>query len=429
MTIFQKKQLQRYILYVSPSTYSVVIFPFNNSFALWIYMKKNLIGLLAIGHIVTDINQGALPALLPFLIMSHHLSFAAAASLIFASNISSSVIQPLFGYFADTESVPWIMPAGMLLAGAGLALTGLFDNYWLIFASVALSGIGVAAFHPEAARMVHLAAGNKKGTGISVFTSGGNIGFAIGPVFATLVLTAFGMKGSMFFFVPVLIISLLFVLYLPSISAYRNQTEKKVVKQSLNEVVDDWSAFGRLLGGITCRSILFFGLNTFIPLYWIHVLKQSKAAGNSVLSLLLLTGVVGTLFAGRMADRYGNRTIIRFGFASLIPFLFMFIHFQNVTWTTAMAIPVGFLLFVPFSPMVVLGQKYLPNRMGLASGITIGLAVSIGGIFAPLLGLVADHYGIKTILECLVVLPVIALVISFLLPAPSQQWGRTSITD
>lgn len=393
-------------------------------------MKKNLIGLLAAGHTVTDINQGALPALLPFLIISHHLSYTAAASLIFASNISSSVIQPLFGYYADKSSAPWIMPAGVLLAGTGLALTGLFSNYWLIFASVALSGIGIAAFHPEAARMVHTAAGKKKGTGISVFTSGGNIGFAIGPVIATAVLSALGMKGSLFFFVPVIIISSLFFLFLPSISAYREHAEKIKEKQLLNEVKDEWGAFGRLLGGITCRSILFFGLNTFIPLYWIHVLNQSKVAGNSVLSLLLLTGVVGTLVAGRLADRYGNRTIIRIGFGFLIPFLFMFIHSQNVTWTTAMAVPVGFLLFMPFSPMVVLGQKYLPNRMGLASGITMGLAVSIGGIFAPLLGLVADHYGIRTMLECLVVLPVIALAVSFLLPVPKiDQAPKEQIAD
>lgn len=402
-------------------------------------MKRKLIALLTAGHIVTDINQGALPALLPFFMASHNMSYAAAASLVFAANVSSSVIQPVFGYFADKIAVPWIMPLGIFLAGAGLAMTGLSSNYWIIFAAVALSGIGVAAYHPEAARLANIAAGEKKGAGVSMFTAGGNIGLATGPVLATFTLLALGLKGTLILLVPVTVVAVLFILYSVKIrecqrsaaaagSASNMEAESTEESDDVNMEItgagkpqDRWSSFGRLTGAITCRSIIFFGLNTFLPLYFINVMKQNKTAAGSSLTILLLSGVVSTIIAGRMADKYGQRNVVRFGFAALIPMLFIFVAVQNVNLATFMLVPVGLALFTPFSPMVVLGQKYLPNHMGLASGVTYGLAVSIGGVFAPLLGIVADNYGVQKVMELLTVLPVIALVIAFLLPAPEDR--------
>jgi FSR family fosmidomycin resistance protein-like MFS transporter len=156
---------------------------------------------------------------------SHNMSYAAAASLVFAANVSSSIIQPLFGYFADKIAVPWIMPLGILLAGAGLALTGLTSNYWLIFAAVAVSGIGVAAYHPEGARLANIAAGEKKGTGVSMFTAGGNIGLAAGPLIATFTLTALGLKGTLVLLLPVGIVAALFLLSLGNIRKCQQTAE------------------------------------------------------------------------------------------------------------------------------------------------------------------------------------------------------------
>ena len=397
-------------------------------------MKRKLIALLTAGHIVTDINQGALPALLPFFMASHNMSYAAAASLVFDANVSSSIIQPLFGYFADKIAVPWIMPLGILLAGAGLALTGLTSNYWLIFAAVAVSGIGVAAYHPEGARLANIAAGEKKGTGVSMFTAGGNIGLAAGPLIATFTLTALGLKGTLVLLLPVAIVAALFLLSLGNIRKCQQtaevsnieaiSTQKKAsASDSLSEghQRDKWGSFGVMTGAVTCRSIIFFGLNTFLPLYFINVMKQNKTAAGTSLTVLLLAGVISTIAAGRMADKYGQRAVVRFGFAALIPALLIFVFAQNAHFAMFTLVFVGLALFTPFSPMVVLGQKYLPNHMGLASGVTYGLAVSIGGVFAPLLGIVADNYGVHRVLELLTILPIIALAVSCLLPAPGER--------
>lgn len=383
-------------------------------------MKRGHIGLLCAGHLVTDINQGALPAMLPFLISGRHLSYAAAASLIFAANFSSSIVQPLFGYFADKISTPWIMPLGMLLAGLGLAGAGYASNYWLIFTAVAISGIGIAAFHPRGAQLANNVSGEKKATGVSIFTAGGNIGFALGPILTTPLLLIFGLKGSIFLIVPVLIVSIIFMIQIPSLLQKEKEESSKIIKRTVRSeaIKDEWNSFLKLLGPITCRSITFFGLNTFLPLYFIHVLNQSKTTGSTALTILLVMGAIGTLIAGRLADHYGQRNVVRIGFGILIPLLIIFVNVHTVFISMILLIPIGLTLFAPFSPMVVLGQKYLPNHMGLASGVTLGLAVSIGGVAAPFLGWISDNYGIRQALTCLTILPVIATIIAFILPKP-----------
>ncbi len=124
-------------------------------------MNKRFVWLAAVGHLFTDLNQGAVPALLPFFISEYHLSYAAAAGLVAALSISSSVIQPLFGLYADRLSKPWLIPAGLGLAGCGVAFSTLIPEYWFAMVLISLSGIGIAAFHPEGARLVHLASGER----------------------------------------------------------------------------------------------------------------------------------------------------------------------------------------------------------------------------------------------------------------------------
>ena len=163
-------------------------------------MKYKHVGILSAGHITSDINQGALPALLPFFIAAYDLSYAAAAALVFAVNMSSSVVQPLFGLAADRFSKPWLLPGGLMLAGSGLALTGLFHDYPTILLLGIVSGIGIAAFHPEAARLVNFAAGNNKATAMSLFGVGGTIGFTLGPLVVTAALLKWGMPGTLVLF-------------------------------------------------------------------------------------------------------------------------------------------------------------------------------------------------------------------------------------
>ncbi len=236
-------------------------------------MKQRYLSLLSAGHFFTDVNQGALPAILPFLIAEYHLSYAAAASLVFAATCSSSIVQPLFGHMADRAPRPWLMPAGVLLAGLGLAFTGFIESYWLLFLSVTVSGIGIAAFHPEAARLANRVSGEKKGTGVSIFAVGGNAGFAAGPVITTAALLLWGMKGTAVLIVPVALMALLLRLQVRNLQQFQPAAAPRSAGTTAlgAPAQDEWGAFARLGVVIFSRSMIFYGLTTFVPLYWIGI--------------------------------------------------------------------------------------------------------------------------------------------------------------
>ena len=355
---------------------------------------------------------------MPFLIAEYNLSYAAAAGLVFAANFASSIVQPLFGHFADKVSKPWLMPCGILLAGLGLSITGFISNYWALFAAVTLSGIGIAAFHPEGARMANKVSGEKKGTGISIFAVGGSAGFALGPLVATASLLFWGVKGTLVLIIPAAVMAAVLASQAGKLQEF--QIQAKQAKNDSVIVKDEWAPFSRLTLVVIFRSIIFYSLNTFLPLYWILVLHQSKAVAGTALTIMFTVGAFGTLFGGQLADRFGYNKVIRIGFTSLFPLMMLLTAVNNVTMATFLLIPIALSIYAPFSPMIVLGQKYLPNRLGLASGITLGLAVSVGGIFAPILGWIADKYGLLLAMDVIAYLPILAAVMAFTLPSPGS---------
>ncbi|MDR3176202.1 MAG: MFS transporter [Desulfovibrio sp.] len=378
--------------------------------------NSRYIYLLSAGHLFADMNQGALPAILPFFIAEYGFSYTTAASLIFALNLVSSIVQPAFGVLSDRISKPWIMAGGVLLAGSGLAGTGFISSYPLLFASVMISGVGIAAYHPEAARYANKVSGQKKGAGVSIFSFGGNLGFALGPIIAMWLILSFGFKGMSALFLPAIILA--FTLYVAMNRYQRDEATSSAARKTQNDVrdKDHWGAFSLLCVLLFSRSFIFYGINTFLPLYWINVFKQPEAVAGTSLSLLLAVGAISTLIGGRLADRYGFHKIIRSGFFFLLPLLCLFIFANNVTWATLLLIPIGVALYVPASPMVVMGQKYLPNRIGLASGVTLGLAVSVGGIAAPVLGKVADAHGLPPVMYIVAAVALLPAILSFALP-------------
>jgi FSR family fosmidomycin resistance protein-like MFS transporter len=385
-------------------------------------MKKQYVWLLSASHMLTDLNQGALPAILPFLIAEGNLSYTAAAGLIFAASFASSIIQPLFGHFADKISKPWLMPAGLLVAGFGLAAIGFLPNYWSIFTAVTISGIGIAAFHPEAARLANRVSGTKKGTGISIFAVGGNVGFALGPVICTASLLLWGLKGTLILIVPAIGMAIILASQMNKLQefAVSAKSQKEGTQESEAEE-DQWLSFSKLTFIVICRSILFYGLNTFIPLYWIGILQQSKAEAGTALTILFTVGAIGTLLGGRLADRIGYIKVIRSGMVLLFPLLMIFISTSNVSMATGLLIPIGLALFATYSPMVVLGQRYLPNRIGLASGVTLGLAVSAGGIATPILGWLADNFGLSAAMNVVAYIPIFAAIMALSLTIPGRS--------
>lgn len=391
-------------------------------------MKYKHIGILSAGHLATDINQGALPAMLPFFIAAYDLSYTAAASIVFAVNMSSSVIQPLFGIAADRCSKPWLLPGGLMCAGLGLGLTGLFEGYQWILALGILSGIGIAAYHPEAARLVNFAAGDRKSTAMSVFGVGGTIGFTIGPLLISTAMLHWGLGGSLILLIPVSVMAIVIISQFPLFHSL--EAENSVSKVSTGLVVkENWNAFARIAIIVSGRSVIFFGLNIFIPIYWITLLGQSKMTGAAALSIFAGSGILGNIVGGNLADRIGQKKVTLLGFLSLSVLLPVLITVESVSLATILLIPAGFMLFATYSPTIVLGQKYLPNRVGLSSGVTLGLAVAIGGGAAPFIGKLADLYGVWMALASVSFLPILIFLLALTLPDPSLEIIDPASTD
>jgi FSR family fosmidomycin resistance protein-like MFS transporter len=376
-------------------------------------VNRRAMAVLSLGHMFTDIAQGSIPALLPFLIAKDHLSYAAASALVLGATISSSIIQPLFGHVSDRLSLPWLMPLGPALGGLGVALAGLAPTYPLTFAAVVVSGLGVAAFHPEGSRFANYVSGDRRASGMSLFSVGGNVGFALGPVVVTPLVIVFGLHGTVFLLIPTWLMALVLIHELPRLKAFRHDVAGGRVQRE--EHTEAWGPFAILAGVIALRSFVYFGLVTFIPLYYVNVLHTSKALGSVALSAMLLGGAAGTLMGGRLADRFGRRAVL-VGSMLVIPPLVVGFLLSGPVVAVGFAALAGAATIATFAVTIVMGQEYLPGRLGVSAGVTIGLSIGLGGLGAPLLGLLADAHGLTAVFETVAVLPLGALALALALP-------------
>ncbi|HEY0615609.1 MAG TPA: MFS transporter [Candidatus Elarobacter sp.] len=379
------------------------------------------IALLGTAHLADDINQSFIPALLPYLIVHWGISHAAAASLVLCQAISSSVVQPAIGHLADRRSMPWLIPLGMVLAGTGVSALGVLPSLPLLYVAALISGIGVAAFHPEAARFANYVSGERKASGMRWFTVGGNLGFAIGPAFATAALAAWGLAGTLAAAFPVVVIAVVVLFELRRLHGFAPARGK--TRRSAGN--DDWRSFFKLSAFVIVRSMAYLGLVAFIPLYVVEVLHGSAAIGGLTDTAFLLAGAAGTIAGGPIADRVGRKPVLLWSTgltAIMVAALVTLTRGGGPLWLAiVMLVLTGFVLVASQAAFVVLGQEYLPNRVGLASGVTLGLAVSLGGSLSPALGAIADRAGLPATLWTVAALALAATIAALTLPSETRR--------
>jgi MFS transporter, FSR family, fosmidomycin resistance protein len=373
-------------------------------------INKGAMTALAAGHLGTDFANGALPALLPFLTDRFSLSYTLAALLMLASTASSSLVQPLFGLWSDRRGALWLLPSGVAVAGVGIGVAAAMPSYWLVALLVVVSGLGVAAFHPEGSKYAAYTSGDKRASGMSAFSIGGNIGFALGPIVATPLVIALGLGGGVLLAVPCLAIAAMLLVLSPFLRTF--EPERGVRRQGEGE--DRPGALVLLLAVIGFRSLAWFGLITFVPLYEVS-LGHSTAHGNRLLSLMLLAGGLGTIAAGPLADRVGRRPVLIASLALAAPLTFVFITFGGVLGAVALC-GVGICVIGTFGVTMVMSQEYLPRHIGTASGLSIGLSIGLGGIAAVALGALADAVDLQAALYVCAAAPLAGLVLTLLLP-------------
>ncbi|MEU5633273.1 MFS transporter [Streptomyces rishiriensis] len=375
--------------------------------------RNRSIVLLSVGHACVDVYQGAVAALVPFFVAERDYTYAAASGIVLAASLLSSVVQPLFGALTDRHAIPWLLPASTVLGGLGVALSGVGGSYTLTLVFVALSGIGVAAYHPESARVARAAS---KGSHSSMgwFSLGGNVGFAAAPVLVSVVIATGGLRFSPLLILPALIGSVLTLPVLRALDRAPSAGDGKAAAQGHN----DWVSFIRLSLAVVCRSVVFVGMSTFVAF---HVREQTgggTSAGTAALFVLYVGGAVGTLLGSRLAHRWDRVTVVSMSYLITVaavagvvfvpgPAIYLFVALTSVG------------LYVPFSLQVTLAQDYLPTRVGTASGITLGLMVSVGGLTSPLIGSIADATSLRTALMPLIAMPALSWLLFRTLPEPA----------
>jgi FSR family fosmidomycin resistance protein-like MFS transporter len=366
---------------------------------------------LSAGHLATDFANGVLPALLPFAVARFGLSYTEAGALVFASAAASSLVQPVFGHLSDRRGAAWLLPAGVALAGGGMALAAAAPSYWLCVLLVVVSGLGTAAYHPEGTKFAAYVSGRRRASGMSLFSIGGNLGVALGAVCTAPVLLVLGRWGGLLLALPSLAVAVLLVRSLPYLGTFA--PERRSARRIPGE--DRPGAFTLLLGVIALRSVGWFGLLTFVPL-WAVARGHSESYGANLLSLMLFAGGAGTLAAGPLADRLGRRPVLLASVIATPPLTVAFVAVGGWLGAVALAL-VGVCVVGTFGLTQVMSQEYLPSRLGLASGISIGFSIGLGGVAAAALGAVADSVDLETALYLCAAIPAVAIVLAALLPA------------
>ncbi|ADU50680.1 major facilitator superfamily MFS_1 [Thermaerobacter marianensis DSM 12885] len=409
--------------------------------------------LLSLAHLITDLNQGGMPALLPQLKESYGLTYAQLGVVLLVLNITSSLIQPLFGYWSDKRPQGWLVAAGPLLAAVGLALVGYARSYEGVLLAAILCGIGVALFHPEGARSARGVSGGQRATAMSIFSVGGNLGFALGPVAATAVVGLWGPQGLAWLVLPAGLLAAGMVAALPGMDRLEQATARRGATTPgrmpgtrgpgpaagsapagssagsgggtgpapADEAgKTNWLAEVLLIGVVGTRSWLQFGVLSLMPFLYLEKAGPHGVSTGVLLFVFLAAGAVGTLVGGPLADRIGTRTVLIGSMAVLIPLHWGLVH--GPAWATLpLLAATGFALVATFSITLVMSQDFMPRYVAVASGLNTGFSIGLGGIGAAALGALADRWGLETTLSVMVLLPVIGLLLTLLVPVPERD--------
>jgi FSR family fosmidomycin resistance protein-like MFS transporter len=385
-------------------------------------MNLKIILVLSLSHLFIDLTGSALPAMMPFLKDALQLSYTAVGVVIMASNLTSSVIQPCFGYVSDKIEIKWLLPVSVILTYAGFSAVGLAPSFVVLLVLVIINGMGVAAYHPEGTKIMHYFTGSRKATGMSFFQVGGNLGLALGPLLIMYAIKLSNLSGTLLFLtvgVPILGILLLFLkeLTLPiklETSDLRTQGGDSLPRSGKS----GWVSMGLLILAVTLRSWAHMGLITFVPFYYINVLKGDAITAGRLVFIFLMGGVAGTMIGGIIADKIGHKYFFCLSMILAVPLLFLFLHVNGI-WVFFLLFLIGLVLISSFSVTIVMGQTILRNRLGMASGLMMGFVIGMGGVGAGFLGIVADSWGILTVVKLICFMPAIGFIPILMISYPS----------
>jgi MFS transporter, FSR family, fosmidomycin resistance protein len=380
--------------------------------------------LVFLGHFMVDASQGILPVVLAKLKELLGLSYFQVGLMMAVLNMSSSVIQPVFGFISDKVRTGWFIPVGILWTAGAMGLMGWVPNYPLALLLVGLAGLGTAAYHPRAMMAVFLVSGDQRGLGTAIFSTGGNLGFAVGPLIGGFLVLGFGLHATLGLLPPAVLLFLVIVLYPGD---FLRRESKKTGSADVGQGVAaalPWGSITAVCLIVTLRSWVYMSSITFMPLFF-QSWGIALGPASRILTVFLVCGALAGLFGGYFSDRVGRKTVIGISAAAYPVFAVLMMLSGPGLWLWLLAGAAGASLLASFSVTIVLAQELMPRHLGLSSGLILGLGFGMGGLGTALSGLLADMIGLQSTFWLLAVVPLAAVGLTFLIKTPSRTVGRT----
>jgi len=380
--------------------------------------------LLFLGHVWVDASQAILPVALVELKELFSLSYFQVGLIMAVLNLTSSVIQPAFGYISDRLSTGWFVPVGILWTALAMGLLGWSTNYPVAVLLVGLAGLGTAAFHPRAMMAVYFVSGSRLGFGAAVFSTAGNLGFALGPVVGSFLVLGFGLHATLGLLPPAALLCLIIFFYRGDFLRREPAVEEKSSKD-FNRALQNipWGSLIAVCLIVTLRSWVYISFLTYLPMFF-QAQGIALKTGSLMLTVFLVGGAVAGLYGGHLSDKVGRRRVIAVSML-LYPILAALMILSKGGWIWLLAGASGAALLASFAVTIVVAQELMPQYVGLASGLILGLGFGTGGLGTAFSGFLADKLGLYPVFWILALAPVLGAALAAFIPTGRSEKQKT----
>jgi FSR family fosmidomycin resistance protein-like MFS transporter len=367
-------------------------------------------------HLLNDLMQFLLPALYPLLKETYGLSYLQIGLLTLAQQITACLLQPAFGLYGDVKPKPFWLPLSLAIVGIGVVMLATANGFGMLFLASMVMGTGSALFHPEASRMARLASGGRLGFAQSLFQVGGNLGTALGPLAAAMLLLPLGQISTAWFGLA----ALLGFLILRQVARWYAERQRQLATQPRPVIAKPKLTRNRLVIAFAVIAALLLSkyvyIETFKSYYSFYIInKFGLSAQDAQFFLFLFLGSIaaGTFIGGPVGDRFGRLAVIWGSIVGALPFTLLLPH-MDLFGTAVVSVLIGLILSSAFSAIVVYAQELVPGKVGMVAGFVFGFAFGIGALGAAVLGALADRIGIVAVFQLCAFLPVLGFLTIFL---------------
>ena len=380
-------------------------------------MVYSMLVICSISHFLNDMIQSIIPAIYPIMKDKFNYSFAQIGIITLVFQMTSSILQPFTGFYADKHPRPYGLSVGMCFTLIGLLLLAFAENYFIILLAVSVVGFGSSIFHPTASLVTQLASGGKKSLAQSIFQVGGNGGSAVGPLLAAIIILSFGQHAISWFALAALLAAIIMIRLG---TWYKTKLSYVVTHQSAQRLINHDISRRTKYGALLILILLIFSkyfytacITSYFTFFLIDKFGVSVQTSQLCLFVFLLAFAIGTVAGGMLGDKFGRKYVIWFSILGAAPFAIA-MPFANLTWTIICTFLSGLIIASAFSSIVVYATDLMPDKVGLIAGIFFGLMFGLGGLGSAFFGWLADKTSIEYIFQVSAFLPLLGIIAGLL---------------